>query len=93
MPVDWFRARGWTDVEGTRIRETSDGYRLLVQTVRTDVDEYSIEAEVSCNGTSYAQLWLGDVSDSAIGAAMAWCEGVAAVADWHDVKSEVANAD
>lgn len=76
---------GWFDYEIGKERETDDGYRLLVQTIHTDPDEYSTEAEVSCNGTSHARVWFGDTSAAALAAAMWWCEGVAAVADWHEV--------
>lgn len=75
----------WSDHDGTGRweRVTGGGYRLLVQAVCTDVDEWSTEAEVSCNGTSHARVWIGDTSSGAYAAAMWWCEGVAEVADWH----------
>lgn len=80
------RPAGWVEDDDAAAwrRDTSEGYRLLVQAVRTDVDEWSTEAEVSCNGTSHTWLWIGDTTSGAFAAAMWWCEGVAEAADWHD---------
>jgi hypothetical protein len=82
----WLCPPGWFDHDGTERweRRTGDGYRLLVQAVRTDVHEWSTEAEVSGHGTSQARLWTGDTTSGAFAAAMWWCEGVAEAADWHD---------
>ncbi len=81
----WLCPPGWVEDDDATAwrRDTSEGYRLLVQAVATDVDEWSTEAEVSGHGTSQARLWTGDTTSGAFAAAMWWCEGVAEAADWH----------
>lgn len=73
---------GWDRDEDGRLRNDRDGYRLLVQSIQTDVDEFSVEAEVSGHGASQSWTWFCRTDDDAWLAAAAWAEGVAAAADW-----------
>lgn len=63
--------------------------RLIVQAVQTDVDEFSVEAEVSGFGTCQSWTWFCRTDDDAWIAAAAWAEGVAAAADWAGSAPEI----
>lgn len=74
--------QGWERDDDGRLRADRGRYRLLVQSVQTDVDEFSVEAEVSGFGTCQSWTWFCRTDDAAWLAAAAWAEGVAAAADW-----------